>query len=273
MRRILLCLLVLLLVGCGSKPKSLAGKWQSDPNGSNLALWLAEDGTFAMMQANAPPLFAMRGTYKQTEDQITFTFTDTSAKRSSEKMTAQYFWLGADKFRMSVTQNQVTGRPEDFARVGPALATITDAEISKAPEVAQQTGENASQGFVKSDSDTCRDQMKQLALGMRMYSQDYDDVLPPADSWSEALMPYEKTKDAFTCPTLRKQGQEGGYAMNLALSGAKTGTIADSSNTPLLFESSSAGLGAFNPPSGMLTSPRHGNDVWIAYADGAVRRR
>lgn len=59
----------------------------------------------------------------------------------------------------------------------------------------------------------CPSNLKQIALGMFMYSQDYDDKFPPAISgdetvgWANALQPYLKSYQIFQCPVEPNPGQ------------------------------------------------------------------
>lgn len=59
----------------------------------------------------------------------------------------------------------------------------------------------------------CPSNLKQIALGMFMYSQDYDDKFPPAIfgddtvGWANALQPYLKTYQIFQCPLEPNPGQ------------------------------------------------------------------
>jgi prepilin-type processing-associated H-X9-DG protein len=54
---------------------------------------------------------------------------------------------------------------------------------------------------------SCQSNLKQIALAVFMYSQDYDEKFPPAlgggqpVGWADALVPYLKTDQLFTCPT------------------------------------------------------------------------
>jgi len=53
---------------------------------------------------------------------------------------------------------------------------------------------------------TCPSNLKQIALGIMMYSQDYDDKLPPAIfggetvGWVSGLQPYLRSYQIFQCP-------------------------------------------------------------------------
>lgn len=58
---------------------------------------------------------------------------------------------------------------------------------------------------------SCQSNEKQLALGLLMYAQDYDEMLPPnaislpppigAIRWPALVMPYIKNEQLFTCPS------------------------------------------------------------------------
>src|SRR5437870_4930141 len=47
---------------------------------------------------------------------------------------------------------------------------------------------------------SCTSNLKQLATGLLMYAQDYDDHLPRAHAWADGLDPYTKNKALFVCP-------------------------------------------------------------------------
>jgi prepilin-type N-terminal cleavage/methylation domain-containing protein/prepilin-type processing-associated H-X9-DG protein len=80
------------------------------------------------------------------------------------------------------------------------LAAILFPVFARAREKARQT--------------SCLNNVKQLALGMMMYAQDYDEILPryadracraaPADSrseWFDVIAPYVKNDQIFKCPS------------------------------------------------------------------------
>jgi prepilin-type N-terminal cleavage/methylation domain-containing protein len=61
----------------------------------------------------------------------------------------------------------------------------------------------------KARMSVCGSNVKQIALGVMMYAQDYDEVLPSAGSnaanrgrWFFQINPYVKNRDIFTCPVL-----------------------------------------------------------------------
>src|SRR5437867_2891037 len=84
------------------------------------------------------------------------------------------------------------------------LAAILFPVFAQAREKARQT--------------TCLSNMKQVGLGLQMYTQDYDEVLPPRNdavfrfaeptsplfkpNFLGSLLPYTKSTKIFTCPSV-----------------------------------------------------------------------
>lgn len=132
------------------------------------------------------------------------------------------------------------------------LAAILFPVFAQAREKARQTA--------------CLSNVKQIALGVQMYSQDYDELLPVAGynaqcrgRWQWQIFPYVKNTQIFTCPNMASapwvsttnnnytcpasgsrpqttgmvlgQSDRGGYGWNYALhgnSGGATGAALDS---------------------------------------------
>ena len=58
---------------------------------------------------------------------------------------------------------------------------------------------------------SCQSNLKQLALGVTMYAQDYDEILPPLVQdgqipWIEIIFPYVKSKQIYVCPSANNPG-------------------------------------------------------------------
>src|ERR1700692_3578050 len=74
------------------------------------------------------------------------------------------------------------------------LAAILFPVFAQAREKARQTA--------------CLSNMKQIGLGLAMYSTDYDSQFPPSQlgssgqlvSWPQMMQPYIKSQDVFVCP-------------------------------------------------------------------------
>lgn len=77
---------------------------------------------------------------------------------------------------------------------------------------------------------------KQIALGVIMYSQDFDDTTPLMANTKDAIMPYVKNKDLFTAP-----GDPPGtdsFSFNEKVMGIPESKIASPANTVLLYQGS-----------------------------------
>jgi hypothetical protein len=62
---------------------------------------------------------------------------------------------------------------------------------------------------------SCLSHGKQIATGMMMYMQDYDERLPPAAQWETGVMPYVKDPGVFSCPS--KPGSQHAFSFNAVL--------------------------------------------------------
>jgi prepilin-type N-terminal cleavage/methylation domain-containing protein/prepilin-type processing-associated H-X9-DG protein len=87
------------------------------------------------------------------------------------------------------------------------LAAILFPVFARAREKARQT--------------SCLSNVKQISLGIVMYTQDYDNVFPVSrnpqnpssvDYWYEMIMPYVKNEQVFVCPSAADE--DPGYGWN-----------------------------------------------------------
>ncbi|HUT73747.1 MAG TPA: DUF4190 domain-containing protein [Armatimonadota bacterium] len=115
---------------------------------------------------------------------------------------------------------------------------------------------------------SCLSQAKQVSLGALMYARDHDDKLPPAETWSDSLMPYVRDASTFVCP--EAPNLRSGYAYNRDLSNLTLGDIGDPPRTVLIFESSLGWNGAGGAEA-LLSPPRHDGRNVVSFADGSVR--
>src|SRR5436309_1139909 len=76
-----------------------------------------------------------------------------------------------------------------------------------------------SQARESARSASCLSNEKQMALGLLMYSQDYDETLPTSASWMDKISPYIKNEQVFHCPSLGRSAIGYGYAYNSKESG------------------------------------------------------
>ncbi len=93
-------------------------------------------------------------------------------------------------------------------------------------------------------AEECLSRLKQLQLALSLYQKDYDERLPPADKWSDALALYTKGSPgekrgaeqiaAFHCPLLGQGGW--GYSMNWKLSKRRLAEVEAPAGTVALYE-------------------------------------
>jgi len=116
----------------------------------------------------------------------------------------------------------------------------------------------------------CLSNGKQVAMGVLMYSQDYDERLPPAATWSREVFPYVKNSAVYVCPAA--PDLLNGYGMNARADRLALKDVSQPALAPLLFESGS-GTGGGDPLTSFVT--RHpganGNRAWVSYVDGHVK--
>lgn len=124
----------------------------------------------------------------------------------------------------------------------------------------------------KSAQAACMSNMKQLSLALLMYCQDYDENMPIADRWCDAVFPYCKNEAIFTCPADKEQWS---YAMNYKLSRQLMARIEQPAWTIALFESEPSRRNAWDKdaPAGasLASPPRHGDFNNFAFTDGHVK--
>ncbi|HOY58965.1 MAG TPA: DUF4190 domain-containing protein [Verrucomicrobiota bacterium] len=135
----------------------------------------------------------------------------------------------------------------------PVMAGIMLPALAKAKSQAQ--------------SITCMNNLKQLALGALMYANDYNDQLPPADAWCDAVLKYTAGSEAvFHCPS-GAPGQRCHYGYNARLTGKSLASVKDPDKVVLFFEVD-GGWNVSGGPELMLASPRHARARGVAYLDG-----
>jgi prepilin-type processing-associated H-X9-DG protein len=116
----------------------------------------------------------------------------------------------------------------------------------------------------------CVTQMKQLAMGVRLYANDNKDTLPPADAWCDAVQSYVGGSQTFQCKA-DTSGRRSSFAFNKNVAGRKEAEV--DPRTVLLFEVASGG--SWNVSGGrelMMPQSRHGQTVVVGFADGSVQQ-
>jgi prepilin-type processing-associated H-X9-DG protein len=137
----------------------------------------------------------------------------------------------------------------------PVLAGLLLPALAKAKYRAQSA----------SHETQCQNNLKQLAIAVRLYANANDEY-PPAASWCDRISADVGDEKIFRCP--QRSGQRSGYALNQRVAGKKESQV--DSATVLLFEFD-GGWNASGGPELLPARPPHGNSLNIAFADGTVR--
>ena len=112
----------------------------------------------------------------------------------------------------------------------------------------------------------CVNNLKQLALAVKVYAVDHNDQLPPAATWCDAIQRNVGSPKVFVCPS--EPDRRCAYAFNVRLDAKKENEV--NPQTVLLFESEAGWNGAGNAAA--LNAHKHSSRlVNIAFADGSVR--
>jgi len=122
---------------------------------------------------------------------------------------------------MPITRRNVTYTPGELVVEGdtarlPVTATVTLPQtlvlhkgadgnwiVDLEQSVIASTGLPESQFLQsrqKAEAQACLSNLKQMGLAVLMWAQDHDEMLPPAENWTEELDIYVKNRDVFRCP-------------------------------------------------------------------------
>lgn len=115
---------------------------------------------------------------------------------------------------------------------------------------------------------TCMSNVKQISMGVMMYSNEHNDTLPDAAKWVESISLYLPDKKLFHCPSVESDWIC--YAMNNNLDKVSIGKINNPPDTVMIFESIRE---VDNPNGGIGLLPlpgRHDGTNNIGFADGHV---
>jgi hypothetical protein len=117
----------------------------------------------------------------------------------------------------------------------------------------------------KAQTINCVNNLKQLALAVKIYAVDHNGQLSSAASWCDAIQGNVGSPKVFQCPA--EPGLRCAYAFNANLDGKKEGEI--NPQTVLLFESDAGWNGTGG--AGSLKPHKHSSrTVSVVLADGAV---
>ena len=147
---------------------------------------------------------------------------------------------------------------------------------------------------------SCQSNLKQIALGMVQYTQDYDEKYLIQDTgnllhFGYILQPYVKSRQIFVCPsasgtpysvsdTYPGDGKDhvwttnsplpigvftGAYGMSFPVEGRSLAEIQDTARTPMFFDGAAASATGPTPPT--TDAQRHFGGSNIGYVDGHVK--
>jgi hypothetical protein len=138
-----------------------------------------------------------------------------------------------------------------------------------------------SQARMAARATSCMSNEKQMALGVLMYCQDYDETLPAAKEWMTVIRPYEegsenkgKAEYVFHCPEVSKRDPEiFGYAYNSDLNRKTLDKVGSPQTTLMLYDSSTLTANASDALTSLPSPGRHRREQnQGAFADGHTAR-
>lgn len=248
MKHTLIALSIALVWGC-SKPASpdLTGSWVSDKGPRSMGLSLGKDHRFFL----AMDAGQVAGTYDVEADQIVL------HPNGAPDMPVGLKVISSTEIELAM--GAFGSAPLRFDRRGPAFSPQAGGPPPAVPP--------------KADSTACMSNLKQLSIGLMIYLSDNDDVLPPASKWNDRLMPYLKNLNLFTCPPVKREGKEGGYALNSDIAEKKVSLFPEPAKVPLFMETARLGLGVSHGPAEELKVSRHEEKINTAFLDAHVKAR
>ncbi len=117
---------------------------------------------------------------------------------------------------------------------------------------------------------SCLSNVKQICLGLLMYSQDYDDVLAAQGAnWVDDVMPYIMNEQIFVCPS--RPDLPVGYALDERLIGASLAQVPDPAQTIIVFESNIGGSNPVGGPDDIPPEGVHNGGINCGFLDGHVK--
>ncbi len=120
----------------------------------------------------------------------------------------------------------------------------------------------------KAQNITCMNNVRQLGLGVMMYSSDHGDKFPPANIWCDAILTNVGSSKVFICPSAHSDTRCD-YAFNQKLDGLSMAKITNPSRTVMIFDAH----GDWNANGGgeLLAAPSRHMKRWIVgFVDGHV---
>ena len=118
----------------------------------------------------------------------------------------------------------------------------------------------------------CIQNLRSISLAIAEYVQDWDERLPPAQRWADAISERHLQRDVmsqvFRCP---KSSFPFGYAFNAFLDSVPVSQVDSLAETVLLFECDSSSPNAFGDQTNLSQRPRHLEGDIYAFVDGHAK--
>jgi len=253
--------LALILIGCKRSTSVITGTWSaSEP--IPIAAAFSRDGAYQIQMLGDNTVWG--GTYRIDGKNLLLHPAGTNYEMSYE-MT-----VNGDDLSLRPVTSPMSGAnvpPEMAKELIPHLHRIGDGEKLDPAAIAKATqAVKVARAAPPRDGD-CVGHLKQIALAVQMYSEDYDQMLP-SENWQRSLEPYLKDSSLYNCPTLVDQGSSDGYALNLEVAARSIASFPKPETIPLIFDSIITGPSAVGAISTMPSPARHPSGNSIAYLDG-----
>ena len=127
---------------------------------------------------------------------------------------------------------------------------------------------------------SCLSNQKQLALGVLMYTQDYDERLPGSAHWMNDIEPYIRSSSSSSpyaflpehCPSAAMRNDSiFGYAYSSKLDKKEMSSFADPKTTLMTYDSTNLAKNASDAESSMPSPGRHRGRNMASYLDGHAK--
>jgi len=116
----------------------------------------------------------------------------------------------------------------------------------------------------------CLSNVKQMALGLLMYSGDYDSKMPKADRWMDSIKEYAKFEGIFHDPAMIEPG-EYGYAFRKSASGLNADKVPKQEDYAVIFDSRLLQRNAHSELWSLPKPGRHSGSNNIGFLDGHAK--
>lgn len=170
-----------------------------------------------------------------------------------------------------VAMNKIGKSPGQLRGKGLALAGIITSSLTLLliPIFAAMLLPALSAAKQKAQEINCISNEKQLALAVKIYSNDNTNHFPPAATWCDAIKTSVARETVFKCPSANSSSRCD-YAFNVKLDGMDESQI--DPRTVMIFESD-AGWNGSGGRETMISRARHepGRIFIVALADGSVQ--